>query len=104
MGGRVPADLTTVEFMAAARRVLKTSGVLLINVADGPPLTYLRRLISTISTEFTHQLAVSDSAVLRGRRYGNVVLAAANFELPEAAVARASAASDFRCGCSPAGR
>jgi hypothetical protein len=95
IGGRVPADLTTAEFMSQARRVLKADGTLVANVADGPPLTYLRRLAATIATAFEHQLAVSDSAVLRGRRYGNVVLAASNAELPEAAIARASAASAF---------
>jgi spermidine synthase len=95
VGGRVPADLGTVEFMADVRRVLKPTGVLLVNLADGPPLTYAKRLVATVGTAFAQQLAVSDSAVLRGRRYGNIVLAASNAELPEASVARTAAASPF---------
>ena len=95
VGGRVPADLGTAEFMADARRVLKPDGLLLANVADGPPLTYLRRLMVTIGGSFEHRLAIADSSVLRGRRYGNVVLAASNAELPEASVARATAAAPF---------
>jgi spermidine synthase len=95
VGGRVPADLGTAEFIADAGRVLRSGGVLLANVADGPPLTYLRRLLSTIGTGFEHRIAIADSSVLRGRRYGNVVIAASKDPLPEAAIARASAASAF---------
>jgi spermidine synthase len=95
VGGRVPADLGTAEFMADAHRVLKPNGVLLANVADGPPMTYLRRLLAAMGTAFEHRLAISDSSVLRGRRYGNVVLAASAGELPEAAIARSTAAAPF---------
>ena len=41
-GGRVPAELTTREFVAEVARVLRPDGVLLANVADGPPLTLHR--------------------------------------------------------------
>jgi spermidine synthase len=95
VGGRVPADLGTAEFIADAGRVLRSGGVLLANVADGPPLTYLRRLLATIGSGFEHRIAIADSSVLRGRRYGNVVIAASKDPLPEAAIARASAASAF---------
>jgi spermidine synthase len=95
VGGRVPADLGTEQFMADVRRVLKPDGVFLANVADGPPMTYLRRLLATVGGAFAHRIAIADSSVLRGRRYGNVVLAASNAELPEATVARATAAAAF---------
>ena len=95
LGGRVPSDLTTGEFMTDLRRALRPDGVVLANVADGPPLRYLRRVIATLLASFEHVLALSDASVQRGRRYGNVVLAASNGELPEAAVWRAAAAAPF---------
>ncbi len=81
--------------MADVGRVLKPGGVLLANVADGPPMTYLRRLLAALGTAFGCSLAISDSSVLRQRRYGNVVLAASNAELPEASIARSVAAAPF---------
>ena len=38
-GGRTPAHLTSAEFWAAARRVLRDTGVVAANVADGAPLS-----------------------------------------------------------------
>jgi len=95
VGGRVPADLGTVEFVHEVRRVLKPGGLLLANVADGPPLTYLRRLLASAGEAFSHRLAIADSSVLRGRRYGNVVFAASASELPEAEIERTVAGSPF---------
>jgi hypothetical protein len=94
-GGRVPAELTTTEFAADVARVLKPSGVLLVNVADGPPGVFVRRLASTLRAVFGSVLLVADPAVLNRRRFGNVVLAASRGELPVAAVVRAAAAAAF---------
>jgi spermidine synthase len=93
-GGRVPADLTTTEFLADVVRVLGPDGTMLLNVADGPPMRYLRRLITTLGGHFPYTLAVADSSVLRGRRYGNVVLAGSARPL-RTEVARAVARAPF---------
>jgi spermidine synthase len=93
-GGRVPADLTTVEFFSDAARVLRAGGALLANVADGPPLTYARRLTAALRTVFADVLAVADSAVLKGRRFGNVVFAAGD-ALPVTEIRRAAARAAF---------
>ncbi len=94
-GGRVPADLTTVEFTADAARVLTAGGVLLANLADGPPLTYVRRVLASLRTALPHLLVVADSAVLRLRRYGNIEVAASRQPLPVEEVARRAAAAMF---------
>jgi len=94
-GGRVPAHLTTREFLADAARVLRGDGVLLVNVADGPPVSYTRRLTATLAAVFAEVLAVADSAVLKGRRFGNVVLVAGRGALPTAAIHRAAARAAF---------
>ena len=56
--------------------MLDTDGVFLANVADGYPLTYLRRLMATLRAQFASVLFVTDNALLKGRRYGNVAFAA----------------------------
>ena len=95
LGGRVPAELTTVEFFADVARVLRPSGVLLVNVADGPPGTFLRRLLASVTAELPNAVAIADPAVLKLRRYGNVVLAASRAPLPMADITAASVRAMF---------
>jgi hypothetical protein len=94
-GGRVPAELTTAEFAADVARVLRPDGMLLANVADGPPVRYSRRLVAAIRTALPQVLVTAEPAVLKGRRFGNVVLAASRGGLPVAAIERAAAAAAF---------
>jgi hypothetical protein len=94
-GGRVPAELTTAEFLADVARVLRAHGVLLVNVADGPPGVYVRRLVATVVAELPAALVIADPAVLKRRRFGNVVLAASRTGLPVAQLRRAAAAAAF---------
>ncbi|MBV9922012.1 MAG: fused MFS/spermidine synthase [Pseudonocardia sp.] len=95
LGGRVPGELTTVEFFADAARVLRPGGVVLGNLADGPPLHYTRRVVATVRSALPHAVLVADPAVVRGRRFGNVVLAASAAALPLRAVQRAAAGAAF---------
>lgn len=94
-GGRVPAELTTAEFVADVARVLRPSGVLLVNIADGPPGVFVRRLVSTLCAGLPSALLIADPAVLKRRRFGNVVLAASRGELPVATVTRAASGAAF---------
>ncbi len=94
-GGRVPQDLTTSEFVADAARVLRPGGVLLANVADGPPLTFTRRLVSTVRAVLPEIVLIADPAVRKGRRFGNVVLVASRVPLPAAEIRGASARAAF---------
>ncbi|MDT4925514.1 MAG: hypothetical protein QOG01_3227 [Pseudonocardiales bacterium] len=94
-GGRVPAELTTREFVTDVARVLRPDGVLIANVADGPPVVYSRRLFATVRSVLSDVLVIAEPAVLKGRRYGNVVLAAARAGLPTDEIRRASARAAF---------
>ena len=95
LGGRVPAELTSRECLGEVARVVKKDGLLLANLADGPPLRYLRRVVAGVAEAFEQVIVEADAAVLRGRRYGNVVLAASRGALPVEAVTRAAAAAPF---------
>jgi spermidine synthase len=90
-GGRTPAHLTSAEFWAAARRVLRGRGVVAANVADGAPLAHARAQVATARTAFPHACLIADAAVLRGRRFGNLVLAASPGPLPVEALTRRAA-------------
>lgn len=94
-GGRVPGELATVEFLAEVGRVLRPDGVFLANVADGPPTTWTRRLVATVRTALPQLLLIADPAVLKGRRFGNVVLVASRSPLPVDDVQRSAARAAF---------
>ncbi|KUN83110.1 spermine synthase [Streptomyces bungoensis] len=90
-GARTPAHLTSTEFLDEVRRALKPSGVYAANVADGPPLAHLRGQIATAAARFPELALIADPAVLRGRRFGNAVLAASALPLPLAELTRRAA-------------
>ncbi|WP_299576989.1 spermidine synthase [uncultured Williamsia sp.] len=81
-GARTPAHLTTVEFVDAVHRVLRPGGLVVMNIADTRDLAYARRQIATVADRFEHLMLVADPAMLKGRRYGNVVVAASDEPLP----------------------
>ncbi len=81
-GGRTPASLTSAEFMTAAGNALGRTGMLALNVADGPPLTHARAQVATVRTVFPHACLIAEPGLLRGRRFGNLVLAASRSEFP----------------------
>lgn len=78
-GNATPDHLTTAQFVAEVRRVLKPGGLYLANVADRPPLGLTRCEVATIRDQFGPDArigVITEPGILRGRRYGNVVIAA----------------------------
>lgn len=81
-GARTPAHLTTVEFYRDAARLLAPDGVLLVNVADGSGLGFARRQVATVQAVLEHVIVLAEVQVLKGRRFGNLVIAASASPLP----------------------
>lgn len=81
-GARTPAHVTSVEFYREAAAVLKPDGVVLVNVADGPPLSFARGQAATLGTVVEHVAALAETQVLKGKRFGNIVLVGSNAALP----------------------
>jgi len=81
-GARIPAHVTSAEFYADVAAYLAPAGVLLVNVADGGALAFARGQASTLGYVFTDTALLAESAVLKGRRYGNFVLVASKADLP----------------------
>jgi spermidine synthase len=94
-GGSTPAHLTSAEFAAAVARALAPGGSYAVNVGDGPPLTHARARVATVRSVFPHACLISDPAVLRGRRFGNLVIAAGLAPLPASELTRRVAADPF---------
>jgi predicted O-methyltransferase YrrM len=94
-GARTPPHLTTAEFAGLAARALAPDGVLIQNVADGPPLAFAKQQAATVASVFPYGLMVAEPGVLRRRRFGNLVLAGRRSELPAAELRRRAAADAF---------
>ncbi|MFI9230036.1 spermidine synthase [Streptomyces rimosus] len=94
-GSRVPAHLASAEYARAAARVLRPYGVYAANLADSAPFDFLRAQLANFATLFDHLCVIAEPAVLRGRRFGNIVMAASRAELPINQLARRTAADVF---------
>ncbi|MFE7843839.1 spermidine synthase [Microbacterium sp. NPDC057407] len=81
-GAQTPAHLTTVEFYTEVARFLAPDGVLLVNVADGSGLAFARRQVATIGAVLEHVIVLAEVQTLKGRRFGNLVIAASPAPLP----------------------
>ena len=88
-GAQTPAHLTTVEFYTEAARFLAPDGVLLVNVADGAGLAFARRQVATVRAVLEHVIVLAEVQTLKGRRFGNLVIAAS----PAPAADRVAAAA-----------
>jgi spermidine synthase len=81
-GARIPAHVTSVEFYAEIAEFLAPRGVVLVNVADGGSLAFARGQAATLGYVFADTALLAESAVLKGRRYGNFVFVASKDDLP----------------------
>jgi spermidine synthase len=76
-GAQMPRSVASVEFVAFAAGVLRPAGVYAVNIADLPPLAFSRKQAATLRTGFGDVCVIAEPGMLRGRRYGNVILVAA---------------------------
>ncbi|WP_067468841.1 spermidine synthase [Actinomadura macra] len=87
----MPVELATREFVQDVARVLRPRGTYLVNVADGFRLPFARRVAATVRSVFPHTLLMGDPGVLRGRRFGNLIVAASREPLPASELTRRAA-------------
>ncbi len=82
-GGRVPAGLATREYLVDVARVLRPGGLLLMNLVDEPGLRWVARVVASVAdagggagASYGEPVLLATAEVLKGRRFGNVVLVA----------------------------
>jgi hypothetical protein len=61
--------------------------VIIINLTDRGPLCYARRVLAGAGLAFPHLLLSAESSTLKGRRFGNVIIAGGATPLPYASIA-----------------
>jgi spermidine synthase len=96
-GAQMPGTVASVQFAEQVARVLRPGGYYAVNVADLPPLAFSRVEVATLRAAFAEVCVIADAGLLRGRRYGNVVLVATNppGRLPVAALTAAALRDAF---------
>lgn len=80
-GRFTPTLLLTEEFTAQVKRVLAPEGIYLLNCGDTPALANARREASTVAGAFRHTAIIADPPMLKGRRFGNLVIAGSDVPL-----------------------
>jgi spermidine synthase len=81
-GARTPAHVTSIEFYRSVAKLLKPDGVIAVNVADGPGLRFARGQAATLRAVVEDVAALAETQILKGRRFGNVVMIGSRGELP----------------------
>jgi hypothetical protein len=81
-GARTPAHVTSIEFYRAACALLAPNGLVLVNVADGPGLAFARAQVATLIEAVGNVAVLAETQILKGRRFGNLVLVGSSGVLP----------------------
>jgi spermidine synthase len=74
--GRMPGGLGTTEAATAVARVLRPTGWYAVNLADSSSLRFSRGQAATLRAVFADVCLIAEPAVLKGRRFGNLVAVA----------------------------
>lgn len=91
VGLMAPHALSTAEFIADVRRVLRPGGLHAMNLIDVEPLELARAVAAGMEQEHAHVALLAEPAVLEHRTSGNVLLLATDRPLPSQATGRALA-------------
>jgi spermidine synthase len=81
-GARTPAHVTSIEFYTEAVSLLAPDGIIAVNVADGPGLAFARSQAATLLSAVADVAALAETQILKGRRFGNVVMVGSQKPLP----------------------
>lgn len=95
LGARVPSDLTSTEFFADVARAIAPRGTAVINLTDRGPFGYGRRVAAGLLATFAHVMWSAEPSTLKGRRFGNVIVAASNVPLPVADYAQRAGSGPY---------
>lgn len=83
-GAVTPHELTTQEFFAAVHGSLAPGGLYVANCGDYSDLRGAKAELAGMAEVFAHLGAIADPPMLKGRRYGNIILLGSDTPLPAA--------------------
>ncbi|AJI78733.1 MULTISPECIES: spermidine synthase [Corynebacterium] len=81
-GAVTPESLTTKEFFQHAHATLSSGGLYVANCGDYPDLQGAKAELAGMAEVFEHVAVIADPPMLKGRRYGNIILIGSDTELP----------------------
>jgi spermidine synthase len=93
VGAQVPSHLATLEHVQEVAAVLVEGGVYAVNVADSGTLAFARGQAANLAAVFAHVVVLADPGLLRGRRFGNLVIAGSDRPFPLDELRRVTARS-----------
>ncbi|MDR1431862.1 MAG: fused MFS/spermidine synthase [Propionibacteriaceae bacterium] len=91
----VPGELATAEYFADLARVLRPTGVMLMNLTGKAPFDWVRRTLAGIASAWPKLAVSAETPVWKGRRFGNFVAVASAAPLPVSALDGAVAKAAF---------
>lgn len=89
-GDRVPGELVTTAFLDELARIGRGRRMVVFNVTDLAPFAWTRRVAAGLAERWRHLVVGAEPAVLKGRRFGNLLLAAGRSRIDLAALVRAT--------------
>lgn len=90
-GAVTPDNLTTVEFFEHCHRGLAPGGLYVSNCGDHSDLRGAKSELAGMMEVFDHVAVIADPPMLKGRRYGNIILFGSDRELFDAHSPQAAA-------------
>lgn len=75
-GSQTPAHVSSREFYELIVPLLAPDGLVVVNAADGAGMPFVRGQAATLDALFPAVAAIGEPQVLKGRRFGNVILVA----------------------------
>lgn len=82
-GDTTPKPLVSPAFYSAAAESLSASGFYVANCGDYSHLRGARAELRAMSEVFSHIAVIADPPMLKGRRYGNIILIGSQLPLPD---------------------
>ena len=95
---KTPAELTGVDFVRTVDNSLAPGGLYILNCGDDRALNAARAEAAALLEVFEYVSIVADSAMLKGRRRGNIILAGSHVPLPQLGSAEAASISRVLMG------
>ena len=90
-GARVPGELVAAEFLDELARLGRGRRMVICNVTDSSPFGWTRRFAAGLAERWRHLLVGTEPAVWKGRRFGNLLLAASGTRVDVTGLRRDSA-------------
>ena len=91
LGPETVTSVYPLPALRAAHAALQEEGLYVCNISDARPFALAKTVVATLRTVFADVVVLVEPAVLRGRRSGNLVLAASDLALDRADLARQAA-------------